>query len=96
MFIFHGPSLKSDVTILSNKFRPESTTIPFRISGDSIVLNLALPRWNTHATHASADGNTIGRLGTLKLNGSYQYFSEVRPEFVEQLKLNFVVRQLLS
>ncbi|TFK75375.1 hypothetical protein BDN72DRAFT_832240 [Pluteus cervinus] len=89
-----GPLFKSDVTIFSNKFRPESTTIPFHVEIPDPSLSLSLPRWNTHALHAPADGNTLGKLGTLRINGSYQYFAEVREEYVEQLKLDFTANRL--
>jgi hypothetical protein len=55
------------------------------------AISLSLPRWNTNALHAPKLGNSLAKIGLFCINGSYQYFTEVRKEHVEQLKLNFTV-----
>lgn len=77
--------------IPSNTYRPEWTTIPFTVEAPDLFMSLSLPRWNTNALHAPAEGNNIAKLGLVRLKGSYQYFAEVRDEYVEQLKLDFTV-----
>lgn len=86
-----GNSLKTDATILSNTFRPEATTIPFCVIAPDVFIDLSLPRWNTHALHSPADGNSLAKVGLLRIDGSYRYFAEVRNDYVEQLKLTFTV-----
>jgi hypothetical protein len=56
-----------------------------------LEVSLSLPRWNTNALHAPREGNSLAKIGSLRINGSYLYFAEVRKENVEQLKLKFTV-----
>src|SRR6266540_393144 len=87
-----GPTLKTSVTIPSNMFRPESTSIPFTVSAPGVVGNFSLPRWSTHALNAQKDGISLFKTESFNINGSYRFFAEVREEYVEQLKLDFNVR----
>lgn len=82
-------NVKADIP--SNKYCPESTTIPFSLEAPDVSFSLSLPRWNTNALHAPKKGNHLAKVRSLRLEGSYQYFSEVRKENVEQLKLKFMV-----
>jgi len=91
-----GTYLKTKVDILSNTYRPESATIPFNVEAPDISLNLSLPRWNTNALHVPREGNNIARIRLLHVKGSYQYFSDVREEHIDQLNLTFTVIQFLS
>jgi hypothetical protein len=56
-----------------------------------VTMSLSLPRWNANALHAPKNGNSLAKLGFLRLKGSYQYFAEVLDDYVEQLKLKFMV-----
>lgn len=87
-----GPTLRTSATILSNTFRPESTSIPFTVSAPGLVGNFSLPRWSTHALYAQKDGISLFKTESFNINGSYRFFAEVRDEHVEQLKLDFNVR----
>jgi hypothetical protein len=91
LFTARGTRLKSFTEIPSDTFRPESTTIPFSIELPDVSLNLSLPRWNTWALHAPKDGSSIAKVRVLKADGFYRYFSEVRDDNVEQLKLTITV-----
>ena len=90
-----GIYLKTNVDFLSNAYRPESTTIPFNVEAPDISLNLSLPRWNTNALHAPREGNNIVQIRLLHAEGSYQYFSDIREEHIDQLSLTFTVIQFL-
>lgn len=90
-----GSHLRSLATIPSNTFKPESTLIPFDITAPDITVYFSLPRWNTHALHAKKKDINVMKSDYLNISGSYRYFSEVREELVEQLKLQFDVRILL-
>lgn len=79
------------VTIPSNTFRPETTSIPFTVSAPDLVVNLSLPRWSTHALHPQKEGISILRTRLFSLGGSYRFFAEVRNDYVEQLKLDIQV-----
>jgi hypothetical protein len=83
--------MKTIVTIPSNKFRPETTFIPFTISAPNLVGNFSLPRWSTHALHPQKEGISLFRTQLFNLCGSYRFFGEVRDDHVEQLKLDIQV-----
>ncbi|KAH9485425.1 Protein CSF1 [Psilocybe cubensis] len=87
-----GPHLKNTMTIPSNKFRPESTSIPFYITTPHVSVKMSLPRWNTHARYAPQDGIDLLEADLLSISGSYLYFSSVMAEYVEQLKIQFDLR----
>lgn len=83
--------MKISATIPSNVYRPESTTIPFSLDVPNVSLKLSLPRWNTNALHAPKDGNTLAKVGSFRLEGSYMYFAEVHEEHIERLQLMIMV-----
>ncbi|KAJ7901907.1 hypothetical protein B0H14DRAFT_3080144 [Mycena olivaceomarginata] len=89
-----GTRLQNITEIPSDTFRPESTIIPFSVEIPDVSLNLSLPRWNTWALHAPKDGHNLAKVRVLKLDGFFRYFSEVREDNVEQLKLTITVRRL--
>ncbi|KAJ7096249.1 hypothetical protein C8R44DRAFT_371827 [Mycena epipterygia] len=89
-----GIRLKNVTEIPSDTFRPEATTIPFSIEIPDVTLNLSLPRWNTWALHAPRDGSSLAKVRILRADGFYRYFSEVRDDHVEQLKLTLTVRDI--
>ena len=78
-----------------NVFTPECTSITFSVIGRNTVLDFSLPRWSTHALHAPKQGITLLHTESLNISGSYLYFSEVREENIEQLKLDFEVSFLV-
>ncbi|KAK7057149.1 hypothetical protein R3P38DRAFT_1162521 [Favolaschia claudopus] len=94
LFTVRGTRLKNTTRIPSDTFRPEATTIPFSVEIPEVAVNISLPRWNTWALHAPKDGHSIGKARLLKLDGFFQYFSEVRNEHVERLKLTITARDL--
>ena len=79
-----------------NKYRPEATTVSFWIDAPDVNLSLSLPRWNITSLSPVPDRSQIGRIGMLNMKGSYRYFAEVKPEYVDQLKLDFSVGQTPS
>ncbi|KAK2463228.1 hypothetical protein APHAL10511_004883 [Amanita phalloides] len=87
LFTTSASYLKSRVTIPSNIFRPDKTTVSFAVDAPDATVLLSLPRWNTYALHAPKDGNTLGKARSIRLEGSYLYFSQVREHNVEQLHL---------
>ncbi|KAG5648496.1 hypothetical protein DXG03_003107 [Asterophora parasitica] len=92
LITLRAPSINLKTDIPSNQYRPESTTIPFSVEVPNVSATLALPRWNTNALHAPPEGSSFGNILFFRLDGSYEYFAEVRENFVEQLKLNFNIR----
>ena len=86
-----GAHFISTVEVPLNRFRQELTMISFVVEVPDPAVSLSLPRWNTNALHAPREGNSLGKIGFLRINGSYRYFTDVRKDHVEQLKLKFMV-----
>ncbi|KAF5393264.1 hypothetical protein D9757_000624 [Collybiopsis confluens] len=95
LFSLVGERMKFSTIIHSNVYRAESTTIPLLVDVPDVVLKLSLPRWNTNALHAPKSGNTIARVGSFSLQGSYLYFAEVHRDHIEQFVLNIKVRGII-
>jgi hypothetical protein len=91
LVVLRGARFSHEAQIPVDKYRAETTTIPFFIEVPELSINLSLPRWNTHALHAPIQGNTIATTGFLRLDASHRYFAEVRKENVDLLSLNFTV-----
>lgn len=84
-----GPKLKGGVEVPLIRYRPESSTIPFTVEGDDVLLTMDLPRWQTHNQNSFGSEclHNVGKINKLKVRGSYLYFSEVHPDHVEALNL---------
>lgn len=96
LFTFLGPTLKSNITIPANKFRPFSTTIPVSIIAPNVELRLNLPRWNTHTLSSPKQLERIGTLSNFRFDASYIYYSTVRDDCIDQLKIMMKVSHRLS
>ena len=72
----------------STTFRPISSVVPFSFVAPDLSVSLTLPRWNTHSINPRPE---IGRIGELCVTGSYRYFSDVRPDNVDKLRLDIDV-----
>ena len=77
---------------MSDKFRPSWTSFPFSIVAPDVTLSLTLPKWSTHRLQTMEPITKLMTVGLLRLDGSYLYFSDVREENVDQLRLNITVR----
>lgn len=84
--------MENSVLVPANRFRPDFTTVQFSIKAPDLAVNFSLPRWNIRAAYLRKGECSIGKVGTFKLSASYQYFSEVREDYVDHLKLDFEVR----
>lgn len=84
-----GISLKTNVEIDLTTFRPVSSVVPFSFTAPDLSASLTLPRWNTHSMNLQPE---IGRVGELAVTGYYRYFSDVRPDNVDKLRLDLDVR----
>ena len=89
LLTIRGVSLKTSVEIDSTTFRPISSVVPFSLVAPDLLVSLTLPRWNTHSMNLRPE---IGRIGELSVSGSYRYFSDVRPDNVDKLRLDIDVR----
>lgn len=91
LFTWTGMNFQSEVLIPSNVFRPISTTMSFDARIPELALRVTLPRWNTHALRSPELLTDVGRVREVLISGSYQYHSEVREEYLDQLKLQITV-----
>jgi len=95
LLTFRGPHLRTNTTIHSNVFRPESTSFPFTISAPDLLADFSLPRWSTHALNAQKHGISLFKTKLFNIDGSYRYFAEVREDNIDQLKLDIGVSVLI-
>ncbi|KAH7888759.1 hypothetical protein F5I97DRAFT_2055646 [Phlebopus sp. FC_14] len=94
MVNLRAPRLCISVSIPANIFRPEATTITFMVDVPDIMVSMALPRWNTQSLYNQGKEYRVLHAGTFRLDASYHYWAEVRPENIEQLKLGILVRDV--
>ena len=92
LLTLRGASLRNENIIMSDKFRPAWTSFPFSIVAPDVTLSLTLPKWSTHRLQTMEPITKLITVGLLRLDGSYLYFSDVREENVDQLRLNISVR----
>ncbi|KAG8747816.1 hypothetical protein FRC10_011261 [Ceratobasidium sp. 414] len=83
-----GQTLNSDLSILSNEFRPEFSSTPFTITAPRINVALSMPKWNTHSAFATPRTGDIGRIESLLISGSHTAYSDIRPDAVDRLRLD--------
>ncbi|OSD07084.1 hypothetical protein PYCCODRAFT_793525 [Trametes coccinea BRFM310] len=95
LLTLRGTHLTNGIHMPFNKYRPEATTVSFWIDAPDVNVSLSLPRWNITSLYATPDRSQVGRIGMLSLKGSYRYFAEVKPEHVDQLKLDFSGRDVV-
>ncbi|TDL24302.1 hypothetical protein BD410DRAFT_116796 [Rickenella mellea] len=92
LFNYRGPRLRNDVTIPANNYRPLSNTVSFTVDGSELILSLTLPRWNTNALYSPRQVTQISRIPSIHVDASYDYFTEVRENNIDQLKLAITAR----
>jgi hypothetical protein len=92
LLTLRGATLHNENIIMSDKFRPAWTSFPFSIDAPDVTLSLTLPKWSTHRLQTMEPITKLMTVGLLRLDGSYLYFSDVREENVDQLRLNITVR----
>ena len=68
------------------------SVIPFSVTGSPINVDLNLPSWNTNTILGTPEILSVGQIGELRLDGSYTYFADVRPDNVDCLRLSIMVR----
>ncbi|KAI0058067.1 hypothetical protein BV25DRAFT_1994498 [Artomyces pyxidatus] len=95
LLTIRGPLLRNKNVIPSDKYRPMSTTVPFFLEVPNVTISLTLPKWSTHRLQALEPITKVATIGSLRLDGSYLYFADVREANVEQLRLNFTADDVI-
>ncbi|KAH9083360.1 hypothetical protein EDB83DRAFT_2538792 [Lactarius deliciosus] len=95
LLTLRGASLRNENIIMSDKFRPAWTSFPFSIDAPDVTLSLTLPKWSTHRLQTMEPVTRLMTVGLLRLDGSYLYFSDVREENVDQLRLCFTLNDVI-
>ncbi|KAI9437708.1 hypothetical protein H4582DRAFT_1957102, partial [Lactarius indigo] len=95
MLTLRGARLRNENTIVSDKFRPAWTSFPFSIDAPDVILSLTLPKWSTHRLQTMEPITKLMTVGLLRLDGSYLYYSDVREENVDQLRLSFTLNDVI-
>ncbi|KAI0368271.1 hypothetical protein BV20DRAFT_969313 [Pilatotrama ljubarskyi] len=95
LLTLRGTHFANGIHMPFNKYRPEATTVSFWIEAPDMHVGLSLPRWNISSLSSTPDRSRIGKIGMLNMEGSYRYYAEVKPEYVDQLKLDFSARDVV-
>ncbi|KAI0051792.1 hypothetical protein FA95DRAFT_1675579 [Auriscalpium vulgare] len=95
LMTIRGPMLRNENVIASDKFRPNSTSVPFTLDAPDVIVDLTFPKWSAHKLHATEPITRLLQAGSLRLDGSYLYFAEVQEDNIEQLRLNFSAREVV-
>jgi hypothetical protein len=79
--------LDAYVAVASTRYRPEFSVVPFTVDAKNAVVELSLPSWDTHRSFG-APSLEVGRIGDIRVSGSYRYYARPQPDHVEKLKLH--------
>ncbi|CAE6438798.1 unnamed protein product [Rhizoctonia solani] len=90
-----GQTLSTNVSILSNEFRPEFSATPFEVVAPNLELALSMPKWNTHSAFGTPRTSNIGHIKSLSVSGSYTSYADVRPDAVDRLRLDIEANNVL-
>ena len=86
-----GPRLESYVAVASTQYRPDFSTIPFTAKLKNAVVSLSLPAWDTHRSFEDKVSFEVGKIGSVKAEGSYTFYSTPHPDHQEMLVLHLEV-----
>lgn len=86
-----APRLNIQVTIPSNKYQPEATSIPFVVDVPDVNVYMSLPRWNTQYLYNSGKEHRIIHAATFRITSSYYFWADVQADNIDQLKLTVEV-----
>lgn len=68
--------------------------MPFTVDAKDVHVELSLPSWDTHRSFGKP-ALEVGRIGDIRVSGSYRYYSRPSPEHVETLKLNLEAERVV-
>ncbi|KAI6121684.1 hypothetical protein F5141DRAFT_529930 [Pisolithus sp. B1] len=88
IFTARAPRLHCVVTIPSNMYRPETSVIPFSIDVPDLAVSVSLPKWNTQSLYNHSKEQQVLHTRTFRLQASYDSWSEVRSDHIDQIKLD--------
>ncbi|GMK54228.1 hypothetical protein CspeluHIS016_0108140 [Cutaneotrichosporon spelunceum] len=82
-----GPRLDAYVAVASTRYRPEFSVVPFTVDAKNAIVELSLPSWDTHRSFGTPSLE-VGRIGDVRVSGSYRYYARPQPDHVEKLELH--------
>ncbi|GAA5979280.1 hypothetical protein JCM10908_002865 [Rhodotorula pacifica] len=90
-----GPRIGAKVSVPSDAYRMESTTVNFNVDLADVVLAMSLPEWNTHNAFITDNTRTFANAPALGISGSYRFFASAHPNNVEKLELHISSRDVV-
>lgn len=84
--MLYGKSLSAALSIPLKTFRPPRTQVLFDVKANDGGMEIFSPPWNTYQTFL--DDSKIARMENLRVHGSYDYFTSIRPGLTDILILN--------
>ncbi|KAI4188962.1 MAG: hypothetical protein LQ346_005208 [Caloplaca aetnensis] len=79
-------NLDANVRIPLTSFQPPRNEIPFAVDAQHGGFKLSRPPWNTQ--HVFVESPDVAAMDDLKIDGSYNYFSDTSPELTDILRMN--------
>lgn len=73
-----------------------SNIVSFSLDAAPLDVALTLPSWNTGALLASKAVQSVGQIGSIRVNGSFMSFADVLPGNVDVLKIDINVSQCVD
>ena len=71
LLTIRGAHLGSNISMPFTKYRPEFSEVSFSVEAPNPVVSLTLPAWNTYNLHPTPDRTQLGKIGRLRVDGSY-------------------------
>jgi hypothetical protein len=92
MLDIYGPRLDTYIAVSATQYRPEFSVVPFSLEARDLIVEIGVPRWDTHRGVNGEQSYEIGKIGELSVGGSYRYYAEPKPDHQESLTLHVEVR----
>jgi hypothetical protein len=92
LLMLRGHRFKVESVIPSNRYRPDFTDINFSLEIPGVTITMFLPRWHTHALYSPEGGNSVADCSHAKVDGLFRYYSEVKDDNIDHLKLNITLK----
>ncbi|KAL8281144.1 hypothetical protein RQP46_006502 [Phenoliferia psychrophenolica] len=95
LVICRGPRLVAEVSIPSDHYRMECSTVSFKVIMSTVVLSMSLPDWNTHNAFLTDNTRTFATTPELAIDGNYRFYANANPDNVERLAIAVKCRDVV-
>ncbi|KAL4898034.1 hypothetical protein BDV59DRAFT_53977 [Aspergillus ambiguus] len=86
LIVIKGKKLTSDILIPLDKYRTEQNAVNFNVNLQDGTIDFLSPLWDT--LHTFLKDKSTATLGSLNIDGSYDYYLSTSPDLTDTLYLN--------